>query len=177
MLKLIWKVFIHVAVLTVAAHLSMVVGTKIWPDMKEKPPAELFTAGAIGAFLGLYIFYSVKDKFGWGVLAPQKTDPVLGPAPKPIKTYEDWKEDLDKVDGQDGLEEFLERWSGVPRTEKGAKPELGKGTEKGPSGGKEIPNTTGIPPDVTRWIDQSYERAYKLYMLAHPEMKDVNPRP
>lgn len=168
MLKFLGKLFIHVAILTVAAHLSMVVGVRIWPDMKEKPPAELFTAGLIGAFVGIYLFYSVKDKFGWGTVpSPAKTDPVLGPAPKPIKTYEEWKGDLDKIDGQTGIEEFLEKWSEVPRTEK-PKPGALSDAKQGPSEGQEIPNRPGLPENVVGWIDKHYERASQLWNHAHP---------
>lgn len=36
-------------------------------------------------------------------------------APKPPGTYEEWRADLDKAEGMDGLEQFVRKWSGRTR--------------------------------------------------------------
>lgn len=170
----------HAAVVGVVVAVSL----KAWPDMKDKPPLQILVAGAVGAIAARYLLALLGfDNILLGFLPTsdsRKTDPVIGPAPKPLKTYEEWKDDLDKIDGQTGIEEFLSKWREVPRTKKGEAPPAVSGDDhrtaswtpeggkKSPAEGHEIPNQPALPENVVGWIDKHYERASQLWNSAHP---------
>lgn len=174
------RTILHVGVLAACGLLIMLVGPRIWPDMREKP-VELFVAGLIGGFMGMYLFYALGIYRVLDLIklpGSRKTDPVIGAAPKDMKTYEEWREDLDKVDGMGGLDEFLAKWSDVPRTKKGESMPVGS---PGVAGGPGLacgpgPTGSGLPEDVVKWIDKHYERAAQLWMRAHPGQSLPNPR-
>jgi hypothetical protein len=184
MVKAAFKGFVHVALVVIIANVAGAVGQRIWPDYKERPPREIFGLAVVGAFGGMYLFYMLgMHRIFFSMIdlcKSRKTDPVIGPPPAPMKTHEEWKKDLDQIDGQGSLDEFLAKWSEVPRTKKGeAAKTIGIAGNVGPSGasqGREIPNQPGLPPDVVGWIDKHYERAAQLWSRAHPGQDFPNPR-
>lgn len=187
MVKVGFKGLVHLAILIVIATVAGHVGQRIWPDFHEKPPREIFGVGLVGAFCGMYLFYVLglhRIFFSMVDLCrSRKTDPVIGQPPPPMKTHEEWKKDLDQIDGQGSIDEFLAKWSEVPRTKKGeaAKPvgitgNIGPSGPTGPSEGKEISNQPALPADVIGWIDKHYERAAQLWARAHPGQNFPNLR-
>lgn len=168
MVKGIVKWVLRIGFLAVAAYLAPTAAPKIWAYIKDRPPSEVFASMITGALIGAVGLSWISRIFDWWkARKPRKTDPVIGTAPAPMKTYEEWREDLDKAEGIDGLDAFLEKWSEVPRTKKGeAAPKRSQGSV-GLQGKVEV-SGTGLPEDVVKWIDKHYERAAQLWVRAHP---------
>lgn len=118
MVRWVGKQLVLLAVHAVVIIITIAFALKIWPDIKDKPPLEVLMAAAAGTVAARYFFFLFGlDRFLMAWLPgsrSQKTDPVIGPAPAPAHTYEEWKADLDKVDGQDNLDDFLAKWADVP---------------------------------------------------------------
>ena len=200
MLKWVAKQLAWIVAHAVVIVVTIAFALKIWPDLKDKPPLEVLVAAAAGTVAARYLFFLFgldRILLGWlPKSTSKKTDPVIGPAPSPAHTYEEWKADLYKLDGQSDLEDFLSKWRDVPPSMRPKRysglneppgiigamgPSGAEGVHgdpfKGPGEGREFPNHSNLPDHVVTWIDKHYERASQLWRRAHPGQDLPHPNP